>query len=1259
MILKLYNEFGSYTVVMINYINFKILKLYTKIMKENNRIIDITGEIEVINKFIQNGDIVFDVGANIGEWTQEVLKTKSNIKIHLFEPVIHTYKNLIDNLSTSHNTENLYFNQIALSNKTEIKSFNYYVKNSGLSTFYRRFNAEKEYNFAPPNTVEVFTKTLDKYCQELGIKRINFLKIDVEGAELDVLLGAKILLEKGDIDYIQFEYGRTYLDAKISLEEVFAYLEKYNYFFCAIQPNNISYIPNFTPKLENFKMQNFLAVNDRLKSLLLNLNPEMLPIDNLLKQYNIQPKGIIHIGAHEGQEVNTYKSWGVDNILYIEANPKVFAKLQKNLVSFPDVKIACCAISNQNGEITLNITSSDQSSSILSLKIHQKIYPTITEEEQIIVPSKTLDFLLKEMALNSTNFNILNIDIQGAELLAFQGSIETLKYIDAINTEVNYQELYEGCALIWELDEFLENHGFKRVLTTTPYHSSWGDAFYVKEKFIPKNLPSQGVITMKNLGKLGRFGNQIFQYGFLKVYAKQHNLKVETPSWIGEYLFGCQDDDISKQLPSFMVEEYDLYKSPIYKRNSTIKNVDLWGFFQCHTSFYAREKDYFISLFQPTLDVEYIVKSAYQKLKNKGKTIIGIHLRQGDSYHSFPIEWYQEWLKNIWNQLENPVLFLASDNLDDILDKFVEYNPITTQDLNCHLAQAPFYPDFYFLTECDILALSHSTFSYSASLLNQQATSFWCPNIRLQKLIKFEPWHTEIASDEMDYFEYDNQIITFGALNSLYKNAQFDRLNQLIEEGIKLKDSNILILKFLGLFLVKDCLTYTEIKKGVELLTEYLEINPEDKSFGVIYASSLWFIGNKQEAINYLTNYLEKNINSLRNRELIARSYKLLGEYWLSEGEVIKALDSFRESLKFDSSMAFWQEKCANLLRQQYSQVLVKDGDISANFSLSGKSDLDFIHIQGIFANLSQCQLIKNQNKPYKNILEYGSYIGNDTIYYLKSLNPINVYCVENNRLYQSILESNLAINDLGDSQVRIFDNVLDVLNLSLESIDLIKIEEIPDNEINFLMDLWETIQKFKPDVFIRLHFNNQNLGLNIINNLGYEIKAEFNDFSAKTYLLSPTKIDSNGNNFIIQQLETKLNIDLEKVNLLFNPNILLSESSIYEDLQQIFEILLQHPQIEHINLLINGYNLNTDDVYLVMMDIVLNILMANNLEIEPNITIIPPLSSIEWKVLLTKIKGIIITANNKEFKVNFSTVNIDDYDIPKINLKSLEKYNI
>jgi FkbM family methyltransferase len=207
----------------------------------------------------------------------------------------------------------------------------------------------------------------------------------------------------------------------------------------------------------------------------------ILDLKSLCQEHHIVPKGVIHIGAHEGNEITLYHQLGIKHILFIEANPKVYQKLYANVGKYPHVKTVNCAISDHNGIVELHVTSMDQSSSILPLKKHREIYPTIKETEKIPVVCKTLDTLLKEINIPAGTYNLINMDIQGAELLALKGAIHTLPHIEAINTEVNFIELYEGCSLIHQIDSFLGSFGFKRVKTLTPYHPTWGDAFYVKK----------------------------------------------------------------------------------------------------------------------------------------------------------------------------------------------------------------------------------------------------------------------------------------------------------------------------------------------------------------------------------------------------------------------------------------------------------------------------------------------------------------------------------------------------------------------------------------------------------------------------------------------------------------------------------------------------------------------------------------------------------------------------------------------------------
>lgn len=208
----------------------------------------------------------------------------------------------------------------------------------------------------------------------------------------------------------------------------------------------------------------------------------MTNLKKLCKEFDINVRGIIQIGAHRGQEVGQFLELDPERILLIEA----FPELALHLVDiFPRmrhlIKIANCAITNYNGKVKFNVLSNDMSSSILPLKKHAEIYPHIVKTGEIEIPCMRLDSLLKKMGEKFCNYNLLSIDVQGAEGLVFEGAMEVLKHIEVIQVEVNYDELYEGCILEPELTKLLRNNGFEKKAEQM-YHPLWGDAFYVRSK---------------------------------------------------------------------------------------------------------------------------------------------------------------------------------------------------------------------------------------------------------------------------------------------------------------------------------------------------------------------------------------------------------------------------------------------------------------------------------------------------------------------------------------------------------------------------------------------------------------------------------------------------------------------------------------------------------------------------------------------------------------------------------------------------------
>jgi FkbM family methyltransferase len=207
----------------------------------------------------------------------------------------------------------------------------------------------------------------------------------------------------------------------------------------------------------------------------------LINLRSLCNKYKFLPKGVVHIGAHKGEEIEIYDELGIEDVVWIEANPKIFEILKGNILKFKKQKAFNFLISDvDNKEYVFYITNNGESSSILELDKHKTHHPHIHVTETINLNSKKIDTIIEENCLDMNQYNFLNLDIQGAELMALKGFIENLKYIDYIYTEVNSGEVYKNCAKIEELDSFLKEYSFERVETSMTKFE-WGDAFYIKK----------------------------------------------------------------------------------------------------------------------------------------------------------------------------------------------------------------------------------------------------------------------------------------------------------------------------------------------------------------------------------------------------------------------------------------------------------------------------------------------------------------------------------------------------------------------------------------------------------------------------------------------------------------------------------------------------------------------------------------------------------------------------------------------------------
>lgn len=205
----------------------------------------------------------------------------------------------------------------------------------------------------------------------------------------------------------------------------------------------------------------------------------LISIKGLCDKYQLKPTGVLHIGAHEGQEASEYVKCGMNTMHFVEAIPEVYEKLKKHISQYPGAKAYNVCIGANNGDVVeFKITSNQgQSSSYLELGTHKEVHPDVKVVKTTKMHTWRIDHLFKASDLSGVDF--LNIDLQGAELIALKSMGDLLDQFNYAYLEVNVNELYIGCPLLNDIDEFMKAKGFKRMeLHMTNF--GWGDAFYIK-----------------------------------------------------------------------------------------------------------------------------------------------------------------------------------------------------------------------------------------------------------------------------------------------------------------------------------------------------------------------------------------------------------------------------------------------------------------------------------------------------------------------------------------------------------------------------------------------------------------------------------------------------------------------------------------------------------------------------------------------------------------------------------------------------------
>ena len=196
-----------------------------------------------------NPSVLVDVGVDMGNYSDELIKNYPNATIYLFEPQKYLY-NLLKNKYSSKNKVKLY--NLALD------------ENEGETTLIKGFEGDGEASIYNRKYLKNNKKIQEKVKRNrldniIVNQKIDFVKIDVEGNEMKVLYGMEKIIY--NIKVIQIEFGGTWIDSRFFYRDMYDYFKKNNFDLYRIAPNNLIKIKHYEEIDEYFTFTNFVAVN--------------------------------------------------------------------------------------------------------------------------------------------------------------------------------------------------------------------------------------------------------------------------------------------------------------------------------------------------------------------------------------------------------------------------------------------------------------------------------------------------------------------------------------------------------------------------------------------------------------------------------------------------------------------------------------------------------------------------------------------------------------------------------------------------------------------------------------------------------------------------------------------------------------------------------------------------------------------------------------------------------------------------------------
>ncbi len=199
--------------------------------------------------------VIFDVGANVGDWSLMAHAACPGALIHAFEIVEQTYSSLKARTLASEGW--LIAQRFGLAAERGSLTVNCFEGRDELATY-------TNFPHGAATQVKGDVETGDAYLASAGVTHVDFLKLDVEGAEPLVLKGFERAFASAAIDVVQFEYGQTSILTRFLLADFHSFFETHGFLVGKLSPEGVDFRP-YALDDEDFVGPNFVACRRDLK----------------------------------------------------------------------------------------------------------------------------------------------------------------------------------------------------------------------------------------------------------------------------------------------------------------------------------------------------------------------------------------------------------------------------------------------------------------------------------------------------------------------------------------------------------------------------------------------------------------------------------------------------------------------------------------------------------------------------------------------------------------------------------------------------------------------------------------------------------------------------------------------------------------------------------------------------------------------------------------------------------------------------------